>query len=187
LDAIADSFRTDHPDVDGLETLFDELGRSASVVPDTLSCSRDIITAGRFTFPGTGIVAELEMNHELEGICLQSTTGRPLDPPFFARDVVLVFGRTEGRGTTSIRVQFHPNSWLQSDSFVGEGEEKIVGWVAVYGDVGSSVEPLTMRRGGDAGAWRLGHSSSIPIDQRPGAQPPVCVDTWRRLLESVCR
>jgi RNA polymerase sigma-70 factor (ECF subfamily) len=186
LDAIADSFRTDRPDVDGLAALFDELARSASIVPDTLLCNPKL-AAGSFTFTGTGILAELVTNQVQEEICLQNPTGHPLDSPFIARDVVLMFGRSGENWATSLRIQFHPNSRLPSDSYVSEGEEKLVGWIVIYGDEGASVQPLTMARGGDAGEWRIGHARSIPIDERPGTQPPMCVETWRALLDSLCR
>jgi hypothetical protein len=179
LDPVTASFLTAQPNLPGLLEMVRTLSVGATVDTESVKPSGGGVV-GRLVLADAAIEATFRIEKGRFQVDIKNPAGK-LPSPFMQGNLYLSFVERDGNASDAgATVQFHPDTRRSSAEFLGEKEERYVGWNVDIGREGARALPIAMRR--QDTAWVVGHSETLaPIDDRY-VQDTTPFNPWLRLL-----
>jgi RNA polymerase sigma-70 factor (ECF subfamily) len=183
LDAVAETFMTEQPDILGMMGALRTAVRNAKVLPDTVNRSdEDGAVRGEISVAGMEGKASFMIRGMRYRVTFESAqTSRP---DRFRRDLAVWIRDDHGQAADpGVMVQYFPVYKDAVKDLPPESEQKVMGWGLNALPDGIHAYPITMRRGAEQGEMVYGRPKPDFPRIEPGASDLATFDAWFRLLQ----
>jgi hypothetical protein len=181
LDQFAETFLTDRPDFTRLLDTLDRIGRTATVVTESVESFGSRKT-GRIVVPGSAVTGQYEVSFDVCKLKFETEPSKALTPPFHSREINLGFDVYEPGMLPHAMVCFLPDTDGDSREVLKPDEERFIGWEVHFSEQGASLQPVTMCWGPEPGSWKLGNAERFGTVEEAGCLTPTTFETWCRLV-----
>ena len=184
LAATLESFRTDEPDLVGLQETLALLAQHAEVEPSSLKYAEDGGVHGYLQIPAAGIVGTFDAGPE--GVRLRMTAVREDIPePFYQSSIDVGFQARDGRPVGLMAaIGFEPDTRRDPADYVPEGGRLVSGWIVSIGESGASARPNYAQLGSGPNGWHVGVDREHPGHTDSTATATYGFERWYALLGS---
>jgi hypothetical protein len=157
------TFLTDHPDVQGLATLFRTVADKMVIDPGSLHTSPDGVRTGTFHV-GQSVSGRVTIDSDRYKIAFDAGLSPQAKQKYVARDVTMSLRNDLGLpADMAMGVQYHPDTGRPPTEILGSSSEVLTGWVVQMTDDGVVAQPLSVRAGPNNRGFTIGHASGVPV------------------------
>jgi RNA polymerase sigma factor (sigma-70 family) len=167
LGRVAETFLSEHPDLDGLDRLLVRLAEDAEVDPHSVATNPETgVVSGKIMFDTSSLGAAFTIDGDRFAFSLDSDFDQTRHDGMLIRSLNVGFhADSAGIARSHTTVQFHPNSHRSSSTFLQQGDEKHAGWSMHFDGSDAKIKPIAMRAHEDGVAWEIGKADTLqPLD-----------------------